>query len=515
MSKKQVFELRMASRNNDPGLIVGKFPGPVVPAFQECIQTQNEVNMYVKEEEVKEDDTLEVTSTNQHEISEAKALEIKNRKRKKNYRAKSEIILEQQEETVTNDDIGVSKPVNWVGNKVDTTVVESKSSSSSSSSSSSGTKYAILQIMSTGVGDKIQKHVNVLHVGDWFSFTRPSAARTEESLDDINAKFEARQRSQLESNKRYNKLVSGYRNSSRRGGAGDEEEVGGEEKDAPVMFGKTSASARSSVRALTEDGVDLDGAESNHWQDVDMATGVSDDEDDTGFVQAVDNDLEERTADVIDAYVNSSGGESDDDDEQEDDMAALEKKEKREQAQASLEHLESGARQLESAMEFKQKVLVSMKGKAKDTGSHKRKLNDIGDGGVAGGGHAETKSAMSSSALVTEHGTKLKKAKHVSIVKGEVTSKASPVYTIAASSAASVAAPVSVPGVNSSILSEENVRAYIKRHGGRVQSKMLLKEFKKSMKEMGPSAKDLYRSILIKLTKKEEDSIHGTMLMLK
>ena len=151
MSKKQVFELRMASRNNDPGLIIGKFPGPVVPAFQECLQAHNEVNMYVKEEEVKEDDTLEITSTNQHEIAEAKAIEMKNKKRKKNYRAKSEIILEQEEEAVTCDDNGVSKPVNWVGNKVDTTV-EAKSLSSSVS------KYAILQIMSTGVGEKIQKH---------------------------------------------------------------------------------------------------------------------------------------------------------------------------------------------------------------------------------------------------------------------------------------------------------------------------------------------------------------------
>ena len=42
----------------------------------------------------------------------------------------------------------------------------------------------------------------------------------------MNAKFEAQQRSQQESNKRYNKLASGYRNSSRRGGGDNDKEPG-------------------------------------------------------------------------------------------------------------------------------------------------------------------------------------------------------------------------------------------------------------------------------------------------
>jgi hypothetical protein len=52
----------------------------------------------------------------------------------------------------------------------------------------------------------------------------------------------------------------------------------------PSAFGKASSS-RATLRPLTEDGVDLDGAEDNHWQDVDMEARVSDDEDDTGYVQ--------------------------------------------------------------------------------------------------------------------------------------------------------------------------------------------------------------------------------------
>lgn len=54
---------------------------------------------------------------------------------------------------------------------------------------------------------------------------------------------------------------------------------------APLVFGKASASSRATARQLTEDGVDLDGAENNKWQDVDMHEGASDDEDDTGHVQ--------------------------------------------------------------------------------------------------------------------------------------------------------------------------------------------------------------------------------------
>jgi hypothetical protein len=54
----------------------------------------------------------------------------------------------------------------------------------------------------------------------------------------------------------------------------------------PVAFGKASTAGRGGARRhLTEDGVDLDSRESNHWKDVDMEAGVSDDEDDTGNIQ--------------------------------------------------------------------------------------------------------------------------------------------------------------------------------------------------------------------------------------
>ena len=58
MSKKQVFELRMASRNNDSGLLIGKFPDPIVSSFQASNQAQETVNMYVKEEDMQEDEVL-------------------------------------------------------------------------------------------------------------------------------------------------------------------------------------------------------------------------------------------------------------------------------------------------------------------------------------------------------------------------------------------------------------------------------------------------------------------------
>lgn len=181
--------------------------------------------------------------------------------------------------------------------------------------------------------------------------------------------------------------------------------------------------------------------------------------------QAEDNDNEERAADINEAYMNSSGGESDDDEDQdEEDLAAAEKREKEEQAQASLQHLESGAAQLESALEFQQKVLVNITDKDKDRESNKRKLDRMGSSGEndsAGGG------AVRSGAVAgtDKSGAKLRMVNHVSIANGEVQgSKASPVYSAASSSSST-----------SSALSEDNVRAYIKRHGGRVQSKVLMK----------------------------------------
>jgi hypothetical protein len=147
MSRAQVFELRMASRSNDSGLLIGKFPEPIVPAFQASNQSQQDINMYVKEEEMQEDDVLEVTSTNQHEITEAKAVEMKNKKRRKKYQKKSEIILE--EGSISS---GAPKTINWVGNRVDTTV------EATSSSSSAAPKYAILQVVTSGSGDKVEKH---------------------------------------------------------------------------------------------------------------------------------------------------------------------------------------------------------------------------------------------------------------------------------------------------------------------------------------------------------------------
>jgi hypothetical protein len=181
MPKKQVFELRMASRNNDSSLLIGKFPEPIVPAFQASAEALDNVNMFVKEEEMQEDDVLEVTSTNQHEILEAKGMDMKSKKRRKKYKKKSEIVLEQESTIMTEN--GATKTINWVGNRMDTSV----EATSASSATSVGPKYAILQIMTSGSGDNVEKFVNVLHVGDWYSFSRPSAARTTVTLVGVSS----------------------------------------------------------------------------------------------------------------------------------------------------------------------------------------------------------------------------------------------------------------------------------------------------------------------------------------
>jgi hypothetical protein len=172
------------------------------------------------------------------------------------------------------------------------------------------------------------------------------------------------------------------------------------------------------------------------------------------ILQAFDNDQEERAADIIDAYVDSSADESDDEKEkEEDEKAAAEKKEQLEQAQASLQHLEGGAAQLESAMEFKHKVLTTRKEKEKD--SQKRKLDKME-------GDTEEAPSARKSSLVDKNGNTLKKGKHVSIAQ-EVTTAQAQLSSSSSSKTSSTA------------LNEENVRAYMKRQGGRVQSKVLKK----------------------------------------
>lgn len=195
----------------------------------------------------------------------------------------------------------------------------------------------------------------------------------------------------------------------------------------------------------------------------------------------MDNDEEERVADIIDAYVDSSAGESDDEKEQEDETAAAEKQDQLDQAQASLQHLEGGAGQLESAMEFKQKVLTTIK--EKDSKSHqKRKLDklesDSSGSGGEGGGYEESK-GVRSSALLDSNGNTLKKVKkQVSIAQEVTTSKesTSKKSSLSSSSSSSSGAGAGVSSsASSSALNEENVRAYMKRQGGRVQSKVLMK----------------------------------------
>lgn len=437
------------------------------------------VKMFKREEEIEEDE----------EVQEEERI----RRRRKKFQKKSELMIEEEEEEVEADDEEEDeeeirrKPMCWVGSQVDTSVDATLPNSSTSSASSGSSRYAVLQVVSDVVGDKIEKHVNVLHVGDWYSFTAPSTARAVVSLDDVNAEFERRQRQKMESNKKYSKLLSSYR----RGGDREGDESKEEEDEAPVLFGK-SATGRSSMLAhLTDGGIDVDANENNNWKDVDMTTAVSDDEDDTGNIQAQDNDQMERAADVEDAYsitsaLQHSDADTDDEDDEDEDEAAA-KKDKIEQAQAKLEHLEGGAGQLQSALEFKEKVLSTIKEK---DGANKRKLERAGDG------YDDTKGKKG--VTIDSNGNKLKKAKHVTL--SDDTRSHSPVRPSTSSS---------------TVLNEDNVLQYIKRQGGRVQSRVLMKEFKKSMKELGSSAKDIFRNIVIKLTKKEEDSVLGTMLVLK
>ena len=159
----------------------------------------------------------------------------------------------------------------------------------------------------------------------------------------------------------------------------------------------------------------------------------------------------ERAVDVEDAYsitsaLQHSDADTDDEDDEDEDEAAA-KKDKIEQAQAKLEHLEGGAGQLQSALEFKEKVLSTIKEK---DGANKRKLERAGDG------YDDTKGKKG--VTIDSNGNKLKKAKHVTL--SDDTRSHSPVRPSTSSS---------------TVLNEDNVLQYIKRQGGRVQSRVLMK----------------------------------------
>lgn len=179
----------------------------------------------------------------------------------------------------------------------------------------------------------------------------------------------------------------------------------------------------------------------------------------TFFRQAFDSEQAKRVADEIEAYNDSSEGESDDEKDKSDDEAAAEKQEQLDQDQAGLKHLEGGAAQLESAMEFKHKVLATIKEKDLGAGGgNKRKLERIekgSDASVAGGSCGGD--------------SKLRKTKHVSI-----SSDASTEGGGNAKKKTKISSSLS-SGSGSAALSEEGVRAYIQRQGGRVQTKVLLK----------------------------------------
>ena len=161
------------------------------------------------------------------------------------------------------------------------------------------------------------------------------------------------------------------------------------------------------------------------------------------MVQAADNDREERIADVVEAYADHSG-EDTDDEENEDEKAAEEKKQQLLISQANLDHLAGGAEQLESAIEFKQKVLSTMKDKDK-----KRKVDTMSDGS----GNEETKASALKDSNSDE---RRKKARHVKIAP-DVVSTTHQISSL------------------ENALTEENVRDFIMSQGGKVQTKVLMK----------------------------------------
>ena len=324
--------------------IIAKFSDPV-----DLEAAKLPMRMYVKDEEIEEEETAEVVKDAEY---------WRNRKkRRQTYRRKSQVILEDSAPRSTSSSGASSGPVGmqFEGTLSNTSMADAAETGSSTMALSRNSeaarapfKYVLLQVVKKDVLDpstqqsSVATEVNVIPVSEWYQFKKPSM-NGQKFLDEIDEDFELEQKRAKEKLKRYKNLGRAIERAERAGGNGharDTEEGGGggDRFDMPAIFGsvaskslrkgggagvgKKAAAGPESLRLLDENGMDLDEARAfDDYCKGDYEATRADDDEDAWGEQAI---LEEQ--DAVQAgqavYEKSDdelmGSDDDEDDEDED-----------------------------------------------------------------------------------------------------------------------------------------------------------------------------------------------------
>ena len=526
----RMWPLRL-KKDEDVSSIIAKFSDPV-----EIDAAKLPVRMYIKDEEIEEEDTGEVVKDSEY---------WKNRrKRRSMYRRKSQIILE---DTNPRSSSGSSSSgmagLHFEGRISNVSMADAAETGSSSmaltkngfaleGAKSAAFKYVLLKVVQKPIVDEITlqttmaTEVNVIPVSDWYQFKKPSLTG-QKFLDEIDEDFEQEQRKSKDKLKRYKNLGRALERAERASatwrGGGEGDEGGGDRFDLPAIFGTAATKALrkgggggaagakkaslESLRLLDENGGDLDEAKAlgEDFGKGDYEATRADDDEDVWVEQAenVEQDAVEAGQAVYERSDDEGMG-TDDDDDEEDDEGSSDGEGGAGGARSGFvdELVESSAKEFRAlhrdADKKRSRDLLSDTGDLSDSASDNGSLSGDGDGIAK---KKRARFADDTSKAVPEAGG---------------ADGAQPAADTAAS------APVAAPAADTTYeLSDDGVRRFITNVGGRVRIAEIREVFKQQCKAYAKAQNDKKAGgnrlldIILRVTKNLEDPLMGTVLVLK
>ena len=203
--------------------IIAKFSDPV-----EIDSAKLPVRMYIKDEEIEEEDTGDVVKDSEY---------WKNRrKRRSMYRRKSQIILEDANpRSSSSSSSSGTAGLHFEGRVSNVNMADAAETGSSSMAftkngialegAKAAFKYVLLKVVQKNIVDEatqqttVATEVNVIPVSDWYQFKKPSLTG-QKFLDEIDEDFEQEQRRSKDKLKRYKNLGRALERAERASAAG-------------------------------------------------------------------------------------------------------------------------------------------------------------------------------------------------------------------------------------------------------------------------------------------------------
>eukprot|EP01041_Mallomonas_annulata_P000609 gene609-1173_t len=434
-------------------LIIGKFRDPV--------KLNNAQPPIYMQEDLEED----VQDIAEEKYIGEKGAEYYRRRRVNRFRRKTQITIEDSTKKSKDSTSGI---------KLSGLPVENRTEGGGTS------KYVLLQVLK--VGDTSE--VNVIPVDDWYQFHKVSTSRAI-SLDEVDLEYDNLQRRKASANKKYQRISKAMDHNSRiydetvasklngGGSSGQDGETGGSDAFgmAAAKFMKIKKSKETKVDVKQYSMVDADGEK--EFEDIcgyEYEETRSDDEEDAVLEQA-DQEVEAERAVVMQK---DEDEEADEDDEDED-----------EEAEGDEEEGDGGELVLASKQLKGFLTKQNEKGASESSGEEDAESTSSRGREDGGDGRAEDRKRRREE----DSGDQSKKSKgDPGDKKGSLTLELE--------------------------LSEEGMRAYMARMGGRLTAKSLVEAFKKQIRD-APSGKERFAAIAKKITMKAEDPVLGKILILK